>query len=123
MSYDVNLEDWGSTNLTTGNIRIGNSAFDSSDHLKTTIAHEYYHSVKDRIYDFIKGGFKWISDRTMSWNGYDGSIGYRGEIELSGKMHIRLKFLRKYDNGQPLNPVWYSKEVKGKFWHIIPKRF
>jgi hypothetical protein len=136
MTYDATLTDYGVTELTTGNIRIGPAAFSSPDYLKATVIHEYGHSVLDRV--FSGGKWAWSSPES-AWNYRDGIIGYKQEIIQSGKMHIGRKVLsataiapgRTWFYGSttlsgvlPLNPVWYAKGVvKNKWFHLLPRRF
>jgi hypothetical protein len=141
-TYDEKLPDFGSTNLSTGDVRIGPGAFDNGytgwrdpSILKATMAHEFGHSTIDRI---MKGGrLTWKSGSGAGWNFGDGAIGYESEIRLAAKMHINPKSLRSTINSssswsyggrtllnqQPWNPIWYSGTLKNKWLYLIPKRF
>ncbi|WP_317039889.1 RHS repeat-associated core domain-containing protein [Chryseobacterium kwangjuense] len=74
MTYDGTYDGFGVTNLTTGNIRIGDTAFISASMFKATISHEYYHSTLDRIYTLDKG-YTWADPRGIFSR--DGYLGYK----------------------------------------------
>jgi len=120
MEYDSTLDDWGSTNVDTGNIRIGDSAFSSASMFKATISHEYYHSANDRNYDMKTGKYSWKGTRRFN---PDGQIGYEGEIKLAGKLHTGWSALGAKVKGEALNQIWTNKSFFNKIFSTIPSRF
>ncbi|KAA0227047.1 hypothetical protein EDS67_17745 [candidate division KSB1 bacterium] len=121
MVYDPSIQDYGVTNLNTGNVRIGPPAFNSTSELKATIAHEYAHSVLDRV--MIGGRWQWVSPME-AWNYNDGIIGYGAEIVNSGRLRISHSTLAGTfpNTTNHLNPYWHRFGWK-KWWHLIPRRF
>ncbi len=137
--YDPELEEMGVTNA-DGTIGIGIDAFESSNSLKSTMAHEYGHYLRDLgTYNGIRG---LKLNNPKEWNYYDGVSGYSEAIRRSGKMHISSRYLRKtvklsedslfiwdYPGGffhqeWPINPVWHYKgALKNKWFHTLPRRF
>ncbi|MCG7501719.1 FG-GAP-like repeat-containing protein [Tenacibaculum sp. Mcav3-52] len=139
--YDSELEHLGVTN-TDGSIGIGIDAFESSDILKSTMAHEYGHYINDIA---VHNGEKVLKIYGRAeWNNYDGTSGYKEAIKRSGEMNIGIKTLKRLKyfesnpewvniweygntvmlNEAPYNPVWYAKGVlKNKWWYTLPKRF
>lgn len=136
MTYDPTVNDYGVTNLNSGNIRIGPAAFKSPDYLKATIIHEYGHSALERA--VVGGKWTWTSPG-RPWNYGDGIVGYGEEIRQAGRMHIGRSVLnatvstpgsnwvygaRTLINATPVNPVWHAKGViRNKWWHLLPRRF
>lgn len=128
MSYDHSLTDYGGTSLTTGNVRIGPSAFDSRSHLKLTVAHEWGHSVLDRIYDANTSTWSWVDNSGLY--GADGSIGYRSEIINAGRLQATSLSLTESVitpwGPDYINPLWHDyKKFKWfeKWYYFIPRRY
>ena len=127
-SYNQYEQDYGSTNLYTGDISVGSAAFKSNSILKATIVHEYGHSILDRIKD-VNGNWSWkyqnygTANQTLA---NDGPLAYAQEIFNKGRMKIKLNAIRN-PKLNPLFEIWNLKapaQFFGRRWQfMIPLRF
>ena len=127
MTYDGSYTDeYGKTNLFTGDITIGPLAYESFDEFKATIVHEYAHSTLDRVLDANGIGIGWKYNK-YSVKGIDsplfkdGPLGYANEINNGGILQIKPSYFLNPDN----NLMWdiWSKEAGSKWGYIIPSRY
>jgi len=127
MTYDATLRQYGITDPLTGDVLIGNRAFDSPSLLKATAVHEYGHSTLDRVLDSTGKFIGWKYPIGSYSSGHsllsgDGPIGYAQEIRNAGIMKISRSALKD----SYLNPLWreWNRSLGGSlFINVLPRRF